>query len=328
MNIPRRHLLPLGVGAAQIVGRELEALATVERGGHALGAKIRLKVRHADKELAGRAIDGALVEIDKVGSLMSLYRQDSQISRLNRDGELANPHPWLAKVLKAAQRISRQSDGDFDITVQPLWKLYAEAKKAGRIPRKVEIEAARGKVGWQRVEMKENHIRLRGEGTAITLNALAQGFAADIAAATLKKHGIQHALVDTGEFAAMGRSAKGLPWKVGVQHPREEDAFVAVASLDGRCLSTTGDYATKFSDDFAYNHIFQPSTGKSPEELASVSVCAPSAMQADALSTTFAVTGVKRGMEMLSNLPGGDALFVLKSARLLATKNFPMENLT
>ena len=326
MIISRRNFLPFGVGAVQIFGQELEAIETVERTSHALGSKIQLKVRHADKELAGNAIIDAFREIRRVDSLMSLYRLDSQISRLNHKGELANPHPWLVKVLKVAEGISQQSEGDFDITVQPLWKLYSEAKKAGRIPSKGEVEAARAKVGWQQVEIKKSRIRLHGEGTAITLNALAQGFAADVALATLRGHGIQHALVDTGEFAGMGRSAKGTPWKVGIQHPRQEDAFVAVASLDARCLSTTGDYATKFTDDFAYNHIFQPSTGKSPDELASVSVCAPTAMIADGLSTTFSVTGVKRGMEMLRKHPGVDALFVLKSGRLLATKDFPMQN--
>jgi len=112
-------------------------------------------------------------------------------------------------------------------------------------------------------------------------------------------------------------------WRVGIQHPRERDAFAALASLENRCLATSGDYETTFSDDFSRHHIFDPHTGESPGELASVSVLAPTAMSADALSTTLFVLGPERGMEMLRQCPGIDALMILKDGRRLATDGFP-----
>jgi thiamine biosynthesis lipoprotein len=323
MNLSRRNFLLLGAGTTIGRGQELGVLKEVSRSGNALGSKVKITALHADLDLAQKAIDAAFQEVEKAGEIMSLYHADSQVSRLNRDGELASPHPWLVEALRLATETSKMSDGDFDITVQPLWGLYYKAKKEGRLPNPEEIRVAKEKVGWQKVEVGADRIQLHGKGTAITLNAIAQGFAADKAATALVHHGVEHALVDTGEFAAIGKSGKGRPWKVGIQHPREPDAFVAVASLEGCCLSTSGDYATKFSDDHTFHHIFDPSTGKSPPGLSSVSVCAPSATLADALSTTLSVSGVSRGLVILRDMPRTEALFVLKNGKIFATKNFP-----
>ena len=120
-----------------------------------------------------------------------------------------------------------------------------------------------------------------------------------------------------------GRNLEGAVWKIGIQHPREREAFATLASLDNRCLATSGDYETTFSADFSRHHIFDPHTGESPGELASVSVLAPTAMSADALSTTLFVLGLQRGMESLREYPGTDALMILKDGRRFATRGFP-----
>jgi thiamine biosynthesis lipoprotein len=93
--------------------------------------------------------------------------------------------------------------------------------------------------------------------------------------------------------------------------------------LQGRCLATSGDYATAFSDDFRLNHLFDPRTGRSPESLASVSIAAPTGMAADALSTAVFVLGPRRGLALVDSTPGADALFVLKNGRMLKTEGFP-----
>ena len=137
------------------------------------------------------------------------------------------------------------------------------------------------------------------------------------------RHGIRHALVNTGELASEGQKAGGEPWTVGIQHPRREDAYVWLAKLRGRCLATSGDYATHFSDDYRYNHLFDPSTGRSPEFFASVSIAAPTATLADALSTAVFVLGAEQGLKLVRAMPGVDALFVFKSGRVFATEGFP-----
>jgi len=298
-------------------------LERVERSSRALGAQVSIVALHDDSREAGRAIDASFAELEQVEQVMSLYRPESQLSRLNRDGVLENPHPWLVSVLESARATSVRSGGAFDATVQPLWDLYAAAKKAGGVPSAEAVEEARGRVDWRAVEISAGRIVLHGEGRAVTLNGIAQGFACDRVRAVLQARGIRHALVDTGELGALGRRADGGPWTAGIQHPRQPDAWLAIAALDDRFLATSGDYATRFSDDFRHNHILDPRTGRSPEEFSSVSVLARTGTEADALSTTLFVLGAEEGLRLVASTPGADALFAFKDGRTTATSGFP-----
>lgn len=295
----------------------------VSQSGIALGARVSMTAVHADRAAAEAALQEAFVELELVESLMSLYRPESELCRLNRQGRLDNPHPYLVEVLRCAKEIARSSEGAFDVTVQPLWVLYHEAKTHDRLPDGAAILAACQQVDWRRVEIAPNQIILRGKGAAVTLNGIAQGFAADAALSVLKRHGVADALIDTGEFGAIGRNAEGTLWGVGIQHPRLDDALATIVPLDNRCLATSGDYATTFSDDFTHNHLFDPRTGHSPNELCSVSVVAPTAVMADALSTAVFVMGAKRGVEWLQSFENTEAMLILKNGESISTPGFP-----
>lgn len=332
MSLGRRRFLSLSLGgvavfaAGRLAWRGLERLPSenvVMRRAWALGSDVSMTVMGLPTDRAERALDAAFAELELVEQVMSLYRPNSQLCRLNRDRVLHQPHPYFLAVLAMAEQTSRQSDGVFDITVQPLWELFATCQKQGRLPTDSQIAAARACVDWRAVEVSHGHIQLRAPATAITLNGIAQGFAADRAIAALRDHGVEHALVNSGEIGCLGRKPDGHDWTVGVQHPREPDAFVALAALQGRSLATSGDYETTFSADFSKNHIFDPHNGQSPSELASVSIVAPTAMQADALSTAAMVLGSDRTLALLEDLSDVDALLVLKDGRLRCTRGFP-----
>ena len=131
--------------------------------------------------------------------------------------------------------------------------------------------------------------------------------------------------MDAGEIHPLGEKAGGEPWRAGIQHPREPDAYAALVRLDGRALSTSGDYATAFSPDRRHHHILDPHTGASPGTFSSVSVLAPTAMEADALSTALFVLGPARGLALIEATPRADALFILKDGRTLTTRGFPTD---
>jgi len=300
-------------------------LVSVTRATWALGTHVSITALGPRRDATTSAIRAAFDAIETVESVMSIYRPESQLSRLNRDSVLHDPHPWLVEVLRAARSLSKRTDGAFDVTVQPLWALYQSARREGRLPDEGDVLAARARVGWRRVEIRTDRVSLRGEGTAVTLNGIAQGFALDRAIAALQTHGVTHALIDTGELGSRGNKSSGEPWSVGIQHPREADAYVALVAMDGRALATSGDYATSFSDDLMHHHLFDPRTGRSPGELASVSVLAADGLQADALSTAVFVLGPRQGLELIGATPGADALFVLKEGRTLVTAGFPRE---
>lgn len=295
----------------------------ITRRAWALGSDVTLTILGTSPENAQRAIDAALTELEVIENVMSLYRPESQLCTLNRERRLTAPHPHLVTVLTEAASVSRASQGAFDVTVQPLWELFATAQQQGRVPSDDEIAATRASIDWQAIEVRSQEVRLNAPAKSVTLNGIAQGFAADRVVAVLKDHGVEHALINAGEIGSLGSKPDGQGWKVGVQHPRQKDAYVALARLQGRALSTSGDYATTFSPDFAQNHIFDPLTGKSPRELASVSVVAPTAMQADALSTAAMVLGPDRAIELIQSRSNVDALLVLKSGRVFKTPGFP-----
>ncbi len=325
----RRRFLFLMGGAGGLAALGLtpslrrRRLEKAGRTSQALGAQVSITALHEDRREAELAIDAAFAELNRIEEAMSLYRPHSQICRLNRDGVLERPDPYFVEVLQAAAGVSARSDGDFDATVQPLWELYAAARRNGRLPDADAIEDARRRIDWRKVEVSPDAVRFRGDRMAVTLNGIAQGFAADRVRAALEARGVKHALVDTGEFGSLGRNAESRPWTVGIQHPRRPDAYVALAQLDGRFLSTSGDYATRFSDDFRHHHIFDPRTGLSPTELSSATILARTGMEADALTKVLFVRGLEGGMAHLRSIPGADALCVLKDGRVLMTDGFP-----
>ena len=215
----------------------------------ALGSNVSMTAMHSRRDVAETALGAAFDALEQVEALMSIYRPQSQLCRLNRGGVIDDPHPWLVDVLRRAGAMSRRSGGAFDCTVQPLWEVCAQARRDGRRPDQSEIDAAREKIDWRRVEISPRRIQLRGAGTQVTLNGIAQGYATDRAMAALRTHGVSHALVDAGEIGTLGERSPRRPWTVGIQHPRRPEAYVSLAKLAGRCLATSGDYATSFSDD-------------------------------------------------------------------------------
>jgi thiamine biosynthesis lipoprotein len=285
----------------------------------AFGTTVSISVRHADAALARRAIGDALGAACGIDGLMSIHDPASQVFRLNRDKVLHDPDPHLLAVLSHARALSRLTLGAFDITVQPLWRSFQDA--AGLPPPRERLRVRR-LVDWTQVQAGPARVVLARPGMAITLNGLAQGYAADLALAALRRHGVRHALVDTGEFAALGRAGER-PWVLGVRDPRVEDGLAARLALDGRCVATSGDYAAAFTPDRLHHHIFDPATGDSPTELASVTVLAPTGLEADGLSTAFMVLGARKAHTLAAQLHGVDLLTIGKRGDAWKSPGFP-----
>jgi len=331
MNRRKMISASLGLGALAATAR-FGALASSDPAlrlkpyalsGHALGASVSLLVLHDDEDRARAALADALAEVQAVDAVMSLYRDDRQLVELNRAGELARPDWRLLDVLLYSQELSDRTQGAFDVTVQPLWNAFTQAKQRDGLPEPAALAGARALVGWRDLVASEEAVRLRRPGMAVTLNGVAQGYAADCALAAVRRHGVEHALIDAGEFDTLGRKQQGDPWVLGVRHPREHDALAARLAVDGRALATSGDYETFFTPDFLHHHIFDPATGDSPMELSSTSVLAPNALQADGLSTAFMVLGAERSLALAATLPGVDALLIGKNGQSWRTPGLP-----
>ena len=287
----------------------------------AFGTTVSIAAIHEDPLIAGEAIDEALARTRRIDSLMTVQRPGSEVGRLNALGTLSHPDPHLVRVLEFSQTLSSLSDGAFDVTVQPLWLLYIECRRRGRMPTADEVAKARSLVDWRAIEVSARRITLGRTGMSITLNGVAQGYAADLALAALRERGVHDALIDTGEFGAEGERQPRQPWTIGIQHPRIADAVIATVAMDGRFVATSGDYATPFTDDFVHHHIFDPHTGDSPRELSSVVVAARTGMEADGLTKPMMVLERSRAQALLSQFPGSGAAWIDKSARIAGSQD-------
>lgn len=317
----RRQLLrvALGAGLPGAMAGAATALRWQRRALAGFGTTLSIEAGHADESRLARALDDAVATLQRIEAQMSLFREDSAVSRLNRDGRLASAPPELFDLLGIARDVARRSDGAFDPTVQPLWLAFAAAQANGRLPTPIEVDAARRRVGWRDLVLAaDGGVRLRRAGMGATLNGIAQGFAADRVRAVLLGHGIAHALVDAGEYAMAGRNPRGERWTLGIADPHVEGRLVARLFADGRCVATSGDDETVFSADHRHHHIFDPHTGWSPPGLSGVTVAAPTGALADALTKVFFVAGPERALAVARRWQV-DALWVDKRGHWSAT---------
>lgn len=323
----RRTFITTAIGALAGVAGSVQSRQEPVHSGAALafGTTISISVAHPDAELAQRAIRDGLQAAQEVDRLMSIYSADSQVYRLNRDGVLRNPDPRLLEVLAMAAQLSALSDGAFDITTQPLWQAFSSAAREARLPSEKERLRAQALVGWRQLRVERDSVRFLRPGMVLTLNGLAQGYAADQALAAVQAHGIRNALLDTGEFIARGQKAASHPWILGVRDPRNAAALAATLYAQGCSVATSGDYECTFTPDYRHHHIFDPATGDSPSELASVTVLAPTALQADGLSTAFMVMGWERAQALAARLPAVGLMAIDKDGRRRRTTDFPAD---
>lgn len=316
--------LALGLGASAVFGAPASAapkpgLVWQRRELVGFGTTLSLAAAHENESTLTNALDDAVAALQRIEAQMSLFRDDSALSRLNREGRLAAPPPELRDLLGIARDVARRSHGAFDPTVQPLWLAFAAAQAQARLPTPAEVAAARRLVDWRGLVLETGGaVRLSRPGMGLTLNGIAQGYAADRVRAVLLGHGIAHALVDAGEYAMAGHNPQGERWTLGIADPHVQGQLIARLFADGRCVATSGDDQTCFSADHRHHHIFDPQTGYSPLELSGVTVAAPTGALADALTKVFFIGGPRRALP-LARLWDVDVLWVDKKGRWAAT---------
>lgn len=276
MLMTRRRLIAISAAFAA-----LPAAARADGGtarlwtGQALGARASIRLDHPDGEAIAARV---MAKIGRLEDILSLYRPESALSRLNREGHLAAPPFELLECLSLAGAVHHASGGRFDPTVQPLWALWAEAAAKGGRPDAKSLESVLRKTGWERVELDAAAITLR-PGTALTLNGIGQGYVADRVAALLEAEGLTDILIDTGEFRALGGRPHGEEWPLRLETGER-------VALRQRALATSAPLGTTFDQAGRDGHILDPETGMpAPAQWRSVSISAPSAAIADALAT-------------------------------------------
>ncbi len=226
--------------------------------------------------------------------------------------------------MSRARSISLATGGAFDVSVQPLWKLYARhfatptADPKGPAPQLVE--RARALVDQGELAIGRRHLGLGREGAAVTLNGIAQGYITDRVIALLRRRGIARVFVDLGESRVLGVRPDGRPWQVGLVDPTRPDRLARTLPLVDRALATSGGYGTRFDASGRHHNLFDPATGRSANHYLGVSILAPDATTADALSTGLYALPLDKALACVDSFPDVAAHFTLPDGKVVARR--------
>lgn len=278
-----------------------------------MGTRVSVELWDED-EAEGRALVAQVLdEYRRIDAMMSTYKPESEISLVNARAAF-RPVPVGQELLSLIERsleLSRASGGAFDITYDSVGYLYDF--RARRHPTNEEIAARLDAVDYRHVivDRAASTIRFRTPGVRINLGGIAKGYAVERGAQLLRRHGIEHAVLNAGGDTRVLGDRLGKPWIVGIRHPRAEDAVITRLPLVDEAISTSGDYERYFEEDGRrYHHIINPDTGKPTEGILSVTVIGPDATTTDGLSTTLFVLGTEEGLELIERFPGYEAVIV------------------
>jgi FAD:protein FMN transferase len=294
--------------------------------GEVLGGLAELSLWHTDEAAARRTIRKVETEIARYERIFSLARADSEIARLNAAGALVKPSPELRGLMEESRRFSVLSAGAFDVSVQPLWRLY-EAHFWSRTAVQDDVlararDVARDLVDFRAIDIGSARIAFAREGMAVTLNSLAQGYITDAAADLLRNEGYATAFVDLGEIRALGRHPDGRAWRVGIRNARATAGLAQTGEMPGgmqgevaqtvdladTAMAVSGGYGTTFEPSGRFHHIFDPHTGESAHGLLDATVIGPLATAANGLSTALCVAGEERAAALVAACPGYRAI--------------------
>ncbi|MGE5486584.1 MAG: FAD:protein FMN transferase [bacterium] len=274
-------------------------LLRLEQSIDAMGTTYGVTLYGYDRERMLSAVEAAADELYRLDRMLSNYRPDSELSKVNR---LAGEQPVrvsaeLFKLLEKCMDVSRRSEGAFDISVGPLMKVWGFYRGSGRVPADAQVREALEKVGYQKIVLNpsDRTVRFSQPGMELDPGGIGKGYAVDRVIEVLKDNGITSALVTSGgsSIYALGSPNGGNDgWPVKIRDPKRPGATVADLQLKDESMSTSGSYEKFFeADGKIYSHVMDPRTGYPAQGMLSVSVVAPSTLDSEAWTKPFFILG-------------------------------------
>ncbi|MEO8257644.1 MAG: FAD:protein FMN transferase [Acidobacteriota bacterium] len=274
-----------------------------------MGTSVQVKAIGGDAGGRRAAINEAFAAMAEVDRLMSNYRSDSELTRLNREaasGPVVVSEP-LWRVIEAAQRVSAMSDGAFDVTVGPLVRLWGFRDKTPHLPSPTELEGVRPLVGYRglTLDATRHTVRFARAGMEIDLGGIAKGFAVEIAADVLRRRGLS-GLVDAGGNQYMLGTPTGKTlWTVGIKDPDAAGRLLGVVEVHDGSVSTSADYANFLvASGRTYGHLLDPRTLQPSSASLSATIVSADGTLADAMSKAAFILGPKQGLALIDATPG------------------------
>jgi len=278
-----------------------------------MGTFATLTIYAPDDESGIDAIKAAFTRIDDIESKASIFDEQAEAFRLNRDGYLDNPSDDLLRLITMSVDYNLLTEGYFDITVQPLLDLWGagELWQESEEVQQTRIDETMELIGSDNIGIEDNGIDLKLEGMKITLGGIAKGYAADEALRVLIDRGITHALVNIGgDICALGSKPDDEPWHIALVNPDDTSQSLATFIFSDKSVATSGNYERYFDPSKEVHHILNPKTGYSVNWCISVTVIAENGTQADILATSVFVMGPEDGLELVESLDSVECFIV------------------
>ena len=279
-------------------------------------------IAHSERT-AKRCIEAAFETQQRIEELMSYHRDDSELSRINRDAadKPVPVNPLTFEVLEKSVEFSKLSDGAFDVTVGPLVDLWKAAGEANVPPTEEAMAEARAKVGYEKLILDDKNmtVRFAVKGMRIDLGGIGKGYAVDKSVEAMKQRGAIGGMVDLGgNIRCFGQPPRGQEsWRVGLQDPNvapedmDNSRILLVLAITDQSVATSGDYR-RFVEvrGERQSHVIDTASGKGASKLISDTIIAPDATTADALSTAVNVLGPDKGLALIERLPNVEAIII------------------
>jgi FAD:protein FMN transferase len=268
----------------------------------AMGTFVAMTAIHPSRDEAEEAIGLAFAEIDRLSAMLSHYQERSAIGTFNASGSLTEVPFEVQELVARSFYYNRQTGGAFDITVKPLVDLYKESFARAAQPTEAEIDRTLKLVGSENLHFQHGGLRFAASGMGITLDGIAKGYIVDRASEVLLQGGVANHLINAGgDIRTSGTAARGQAWTVAVQDPGKNREYPDIITMQDGAIATSGNYEIYYDQEKLFHHIVNGRTGGCPQLASSVTVVAPTVMDADALATSVFVMEPQAGIRFINN---------------------------
>lgn len=298
----------------------------VQMSTYALGTMITIGIECITNQISAQvAVNRAFQEIERLESLFTRFHAMSQVGQLNTIGHIESPQRELVDILSQSSHYSEKTEGAFDVTVKPALDLFENRRAGSFPPTDASFDAAKNLIDYEKVSVSDGAVSFAEPGMGITLDCLGKGYVLDRAAAILRAHGIDSALIDGGgTLVAVGSRSDGSAWRIGIMNPTNPNESIGTIHLENGAVATSGDYENYFTPDLRYYHIIDPRTASSPLYSHSATVVAPSASEADPLALALMVKSPSEALSFIDQFAGCECLIITRNSGLVRSTGFGM----
>ncbi|MGB3212335.1 MAG: FAD:protein FMN transferase [Desulforhopalus sp.] len=280
----------------------------------AMGTFVAMTAIHPSRDEAEQAIGLAFEEIDRLSDILTHYEERSAVGSFNAAGKLEQAPQEVLELVARSLYYNRETAGAFDITVKPLIDLYKDSFANSHTPTESEIDRTLKLVGSDKLRFQSGSLQFAGSEMAITLDGIAKGYIVDKASEILRAGGVTNHLINAGgDICTSGLAAKGKAWTVAVQDPAKSKEYPDIITMQDGAIATSGNYEIYYDNEKLFHHIVNSRTGHSPQLSSSVTVVAPTVMDADALATSVFVMEPVAGIQFINNQPGCECFVISKN---------------